>query len=287
MRIAHLLCDDGITAELWLGALVHAGAEVAALQDVVARAGVAARIVATPVCAREVTAVEVVVDDRGHDSRDRLSTAAAMHGAVDGAKLPPRADERAHDLVDALVHAEAAVHGVPVDDVHLHELGRPRAVARILAGVTALEELDVEDVTTSLVALGGGVIDIAHGRFPVPPPVVLPLLQGFPVRGDDREVELTTPSGAAVLAALARPAPRIPAMLLERYGRGALRAPAGTAAGTAAGGAAGTAAGTAAGGAAGTAAGTAAAGHPVGDRLLTVLVGTPTDQAAGIGQDQP
>jgi pyridinium-3,5-bisthiocarboxylic acid mononucleotide nickel chelatase len=234
----HLLCDDGITAELWLGALVACGADAAAMQAAIDAAGIRARLRATPVCAREVAAVEVVVDDAGHEPRHRLATPDAMHDAIGGADLPVRAAERAHDLANALVRAEAAVHGVAPDDVHLHELGRPRTVARILAGVVALEQLDVETATVSTVALGGGAIDIAHGRFPVPPPVVLHLLHGFDVRGDPREVELTTPSGAAVLSVLATPSATIPPIRLEGHGRGAQQT-------------------------------------PTGDRLLTALLGTP------------
>ncbi|GGI02563.1 hypothetical protein GCM10011354_00780 [Egicoccus halophilus] len=246
-RTAHLLCDDGITAELWLGALVAAGADVAGLQAVVDKAGIGARVVVERITAREVAAVEVFVDDAGHDPDDRLPTASAMHEAIEAAGLAERPAARAHDLADVLIRAEAAVHDLPAGEVHLHELGRPRTVARILAGVVALEQLGIGTVTAGAVALGGGTIDIAHGRFPVPPPVVLQLLRGFVVRGDEREVELTTPSGAAVLTALASPSPTIPPMRLETSGRGALCST--------------------------TAGGRTAAGHQ-GDRLLTVLIGT-------------
>jgi pyridinium-3,5-bisthiocarboxylic acid mononucleotide nickel chelatase len=144
-----------------------------------------------------------------------------LAAAIDAAGLPERAHHRARRIAAALSEAEAAVHGVPVDEVRFHELGRLRTVVQIVAGVTALEELDVRRITTSSVALGGGTIEIAHGRFPVPPPAVLELLNGFVVEGGPHQGERTTPSGAAVLAALASPASTIPPIRLLAAGRGA------------------------------------------------------------------
>jgi pyridinium-3,5-bisthiocarboxylic acid mononucleotide nickel chelatase len=216
----HLLCDDGITGELWLSTLVAVGADVDELQAAVDRAGLPARLEAQAVEAREVQATRVRVDVV--PDAPRLETPAALAAAIDGAELPERAHARAHRIAAALSAAEAAVHGRPVDEVRFHELGRARTVVQLLAGVTALELLDVDRVTTSPIALGGGTVRIAHGRFPVPPPAVLELLRGFVVSGGPRDGELTTPSGAAVLAALAEPVPAIPTLRLQAAGRGAL-----------------------------------------------------------------
>jgi pyridinium-3,5-bisthiocarboxylic acid mononucleotide nickel chelatase len=216
----HLLCDDGITGELWLSALVAVGADIAALQAALDRAGLPARLSARAVEAREVLATKVVVEIVGEAKR--IDSPAALAAAIDAAGLPERAHHRARRIADALSEAEAAVHGIPLEGVRFHELGRLRTVVQIVAGVTALEELDVRRTTTSTVALGGGTIEIAHGRFPVPPPAVLELLQGFVVEGGPRRGELTTPSGAAVLAALALPVGAIPPLRLLAAGRGAV-----------------------------------------------------------------
>ena len=218
MRILHLLCDEGITGELWLAALVDAGAEPAELQATIDAAGVAVQLEAEPVEARHVRAARVRLVT-GPDA-PRLDRAAQLHDAVDTAGLAPRAEKRAHAIIDALVRAEAAVHGVDPVDVRLHELGRARTAAGIVAGAAALEALDVDRVTVGPVAVGDGSLEIDHGRFPVPPPAVLQLLAGFTIEGGGRRQELTTPSGAAVLAALAEPVTSTPRLRLEAHGRG-------------------------------------------------------------------
>lgn len=219
MRTAHLLCDDGITAELWLGALIDAGVHPAALQDAIDRTELPVRLVAERVEARSTLSTSISFELGA--KAPRVDNAAALKERIAAAQLPPRADERARLLSDALLLAEAAVHGIPVDAVRLHELGRAHTVARIVAAAVALEELGIDRVTASAVTIGGGSVRIAHGRFPVPAPATLHLLRGFTIVGDERQQELTTPSGAAVLAALAEPSPAVPAMRLERHGRGA------------------------------------------------------------------
>jgi pyridinium-3,5-bisthiocarboxylic acid mononucleotide nickel chelatase len=215
----HLLCDDGITGQLWLSALVAVGADVAGLQRAVDRARLPARLVVRRTEAREVLATSVTVEVAA--DAPRIDSPAALEDTIVTAGLAERAEQRALRMATVLCEAEAAVHGVPVEQVRFHELGRARTVVQMIAAVSALELLEVERITTSTVALGGGTVTIAHGRFPVPPPAVLELLRGFAVEGGPRCGELTTPSGAAVLAALADPATAIPPMRLAAAGRGA------------------------------------------------------------------
>lgn len=220
MRTAHLLCPDGITAELWIAALIDAGARPAVLQEAIDGTQLPVRLVAERGEARAVLATTVRFEVG--DQAPRVDTAAALEDRLALAGLPPRADARARRLADALLLAEAGVHGISVDEVRLHELGRAHTVARIVAQAVALETLGIDRVTTSAVALGSGTIRIAHGRFPVPAPATLHLLRGFTVVGDSRGRELTTPSGAAALAALAEPSDTIPPIRLEHHGRGAI-----------------------------------------------------------------
>lgn len=220
MRLAHLLCDDGITGELWLGALVDAGAEPSTLQAAIDSAGVEARIVAERRDAREVVATYVSLEEPAGAAHVR--SVAELRARIEAAGLSGRTLSRASAVAEALARAEASSHGVGLGDVKFHELARPRGVARILAGAVALEELKIDQVSVGSVNVGGGMIEMSHGRFPVPPPAVLHLLAAFTIYGDRREDELTTPSGAAVLAGLAEQRLAIPSMRLERHGRGAV-----------------------------------------------------------------
>lgn len=218
MTHLHLLCDEGISGDLLVAALADAGAPPDDLRAAVSRAGVPATLEVEHCEARHVRATRVRVTAPSDAAPiDRI---AGLHAIVDAAGLPARAAERAHAIVAALGRAEAAVHGVPVDQVRLHELGRPRTAATTIAVAVALELLDVDEVTVGPVAVGDGAVEIAHGRFPVPAPAVLHLLAGFEVEGGGRRQELTTPSGAAVLAALAAPAASTPRLHLAGHGRG-------------------------------------------------------------------
>lgn len=218
MRLAHLLCSDGISGDLWLGALIDAGAPVEPLQVALDRSEIHARLIVETANARTVTATRVSVECDGAARVDRLD---GLHELVASAGLPDRAEARAHAVVSTLGQAEAEVHGVRVEDVALHELGRPRTGAMIIAGAMALELLQIDAISTGPIAVGSGTVEIAHGRFAVPPPAVMALLKGFVIEGGPRDQELTTPSGAAVLAALAEPVEAAPRLWLESYGRGA------------------------------------------------------------------
>jgi pyridinium-3,5-bisthiocarboxylic acid mononucleotide nickel chelatase len=239
-RHLHLHCSDGITGQLFLAALLDVGVAADVVQAPVDRMAVGVRLRAERSTVRSVVATRVEVATA--DDAPRLDRPVALHDAIDRAALSTRAGDRAHAVASALAAAEAAVHGVPVDAVRFHELGRPRTVAGIVAACQALEELEVTHLTTGPVAVGDGDVSIAHGRFPVPPPAVLPLVRGFVIEGGGRARELTTPSGAAVLAALVTPTATLPRLQLEEHGRGV-------------------------------------AGSDGHEQVLTVLAGTPTAQA--------
>lgn len=237
-HLLHLCCEEGITAELVLAALIDAGAPPEVVQAPVDRAGLDAQVVAREVVARHVGATSVDVEVA--PAAPRLARVDDLRGAVGRSGLPDAAAAMAAAQVDALLGAEAAVHRSEVDRVRLHELGSPRTAARIIAIAAALQHLAVTVLTVGPVTVGTGSVHIAHGRFPVPPPAVLELLRGFVITAGHVGGEATTPSGAAVLAALARPVDGVPPMRLDGHGRGA-----------------------------------ADAGGPA-ERLLTVLLGGPT-----------
>jgi hypothetical protein len=129
---------------------------------------------------------------------------------------------RAIDAFTQLAQAEAEVHGTTIDKVHFHEVGALDAILDVLCTMAAIEQLGFEDFYTRPVALGHGWIDIEHGRFPVPAPATLKLLSGVAVTGADLPGECTTPTGAAILAALTRgrAAPDAFRVISSGYGAG-------------------------------------------------------------------
>jgi uncharacterized protein (TIGR00299 family) protein len=126
---------------------------------------------------------------------------------IEGTGVRPEVRDRAVHAFTLLAEAEAAVHGTTVQKVHFHEVGALDAIIDVLCAVAGCYELGATEFYTRPVALGRGWVDMEHGHFPVPPPAVLKLLAGIPVRDPDFEGECTTPTGAALVTALTGGAP--------------------------------------------------------------------------------
>jgi uncharacterized protein (TIGR00299 family) protein len=148
-------------------------------------------------------------------------TWADVRGLVEGAGLDEAVRTTALDVFGRLATAEAAVHRVPVDEVHFHEVGALDAIADVVGAAAGLHSLGLTALTASSVALGSGSTRGAHGPLPVPAPAVLQLLQGIPVRAGASPHEMTTPTGAAILAAVVTRWGELPPMRISRTGMGA------------------------------------------------------------------
>jgi uncharacterized protein (TIGR00299 family) protein len=150
-----------------------------------------------------------------------VRTHAHIRGLLIEARLPERVLDRALAVFARLAEAEGRLHRRPSAQVHFHEVGGIDAIVDIVGVCAALEVLDVDTVTASAVATGTGMIRSAHGVLPNPPPAVVELLRGAPVYGVDVPVELTTPTGAALLAALSSRFGPLPEMVVASTGFGA------------------------------------------------------------------
>jgi uncharacterized protein (TIGR00299 family) protein len=140
---------------------------------------------------------------------------------VSEARLPERVTRRALAVFRALAEAEGRLHRRAPEQVHFHEVGSIDAIIDVVGACAALELLDVESVHASSVATGTGMVRTAHGLLPNPAPAVVALLTGAPTHGVDLNVELTTPTGAALLAATCSGWGPLPAMDIECTGFGA------------------------------------------------------------------
>jgi hypothetical protein len=136
-------------------------------------------------------------------------------------KLDAEVRERALSVFEAVGRAEARVHGIPLDEVHFHELGAVDAVVDIAGAAIALRALSVSRVTASPPALGHGSVETAHGRLPLPAPATLELLKGIPTVPAHVAWETVTPTGAALLRTVVDEFRELPAMTVEAVGYGA------------------------------------------------------------------
>jgi hypothetical protein len=218
MRIAYFDCPAGASGDMVLGALVDAGYPLAALQESVAALAVDGwRLDARVVERGGLRGLHLVVETA---SDRRFPDLEAMLAPLKGSTLPARVRTDAEAILRRLAAAEARVHRVPVEAVHFHEVGALDTLVDVVGAVAGLAALGIDRVYVSALPLGGGSVEAAHGRLPVPAPATAELLRGFPVYDNGVRAELVTPTGAAILTTLATPGPA-PVMTLDAIGWGA------------------------------------------------------------------
>jgi len=210
----------GISGDMTLGALIDLGLEPDWLRGFVRDLGIGD--------------VEVVVEraqrrsiDCGRVRFELPEEQAHRHlrhvvDIIDKSNASELTKERAKRAFELLARAEAKVHGTTVEKVHFHEVGALDAILDIVCVMAAVEQLGFNEFYTRPVAVGHGWIDIAHGRFPVPAPATLDLLSGIATSGTELAGECTTPTGAAIVAALTggKAAPDVFTVLKTGFGAG-------------------------------------------------------------------
>ncbi len=217
--VAWFHCFAGIAGDMALGSLIDAGADLKEIRQLLDRLSVPGWELRTEESLRGGLACTRALVHGNDDGTVR--THAHIAHLITEATLPQRVTERALAVFRRLADVESALHRVPVDRVHFHEVGGHDAIIDIVGTVAALEVLDVDEITASPVATGTGMVRSAHGPLPNPSPAAVRLLEGVPTYGRATTVELTTPTGAALLAALSTSFGPMPTMVLSGSGFGA------------------------------------------------------------------
>lgn len=220
MRIAWFDCFAGISGDMTLGALLGAGWDRAALESLPRRLrleGVAIHVESVRRGPFAALRVDVRVEEEKQPHRHLHHVAAILEHA----EIDPVVRTRALAVFRRLAEAEAEVHGSTVERVHFHEVGAADALVDVVGAVEGLHALGVERVYSSPPRLGGGEVDSQHGRIPVPAPATALLLRGAPVEMGPIPMELTTPTGAALLATLVEGWEKPPAFRIAAIGAGA------------------------------------------------------------------
>lgn len=218
-RLAYIDCVGGVAGDMLLGGLLDAGADRGAVRSGLGRLGVAdldLRVGRTRRGALDAARVEVAAP-----ADQPWRGPAEIAALIERAGLPPRAQERALAVFERLAAAEARVHGIPLEEVHFHEVGAVDAIADVCGVALALESLGIERVVCSPLPVARGIVATAHGPLPLPAPATLALLEGAPLHGVEGDSELVTPTGAALVAALAEGFGPPPPLRLEASGYGA------------------------------------------------------------------
>ena len=222
MKVAYFDCIAGASGDIILGALVDAGLPLETLRERLSplKLGDEFELQAHKVSKNgfAATKVDVIVRTQEHSQGRHL---AEIEAIVHESDLTESIQEKAAGMFRRLAEVEAGIHGMPVEAVHLHELGGVDTIVDVVGALVGLEALGVEQAYGSPLPLGRGFVQGAHGQIPLPAPATLALLQGIPVRGSDIEMELVTPTGALILSTLCKSFGPIPPMTLTGLGYGA------------------------------------------------------------------
>jgi len=209
---------SGISGDMMLGALVDLGADPALLTGLPAALGLeGARVTVDSVHRCGIKCVKVDIVDDSEPVHRHLSGIEAM---IQGADLPAAAKAFALKVFRVVGEAEATVHGVSVEEVHFHEVGAIDSILDIVGVAVLLESLGVDRAVSDPVCVGSGFVKCAHGRLPVPAPATALILHGLPTYPGEIAKEMTTPTGAALLVALA-PEFSAPVSIVTATGYGA------------------------------------------------------------------
>jgi pyridinium-3,5-bisthiocarboxylic acid mononucleotide nickel chelatase len=221
--IGYLDCSTGISGDKFLGALLDVGTESGDftaddLRAIVASLAPEAVVEVERVVSRGVTATGVRVHA---EVQPHSRTWAGIRELIESAELPERVRTTSLAAFEALAVAEAGVHGTTVDAVHFHEVGAIDSIVDMVGVCAGVHALGIDRLIVSAVAVGSGTVETSHGTLAVPAPATAALLVGIPILGGPAAGELTTPTGAALLRALADDYRTMPAMTSSAVGYGA------------------------------------------------------------------
>ncbi len=218
-RVLYIDCIGGVAGDMLLGALLDAGADIEAVRRGLEGLGVDGLALETePAVRHGIAATRAIVsgaDDQPHRHWSSIRT------QIDAAGLPERARAIAQEAFRRLAVAEGRMHAIDPELVHFHEVGAVDAIGEVCGVALALDDLKIDRVVCSPLPAGRGFVDAAHGRLPLPAPATLALLEGAPLYGVEIELELVTPTGAALVAAVADDYGQLPKLTLAGTGYGA------------------------------------------------------------------
>jgi uncharacterized protein (TIGR00299 family) protein len=218
-QIAYLDCFSGISGNMLLGALLHAGLPEEVLRTSLAKLqlpGWQLEIQRNTVSGLQACLVRVQAQQSA-DHRHLHQIRAILEQSA----LPKAVINRSIAVFTRLSEAEAHVHGTTVEKIHFHEVGAVDAIVDIVGVISGFHFLAIEQVTCSSLPMPSGWVSCVHGNLPLPAPAVCELLKNIPVYGDSLAQELVTPTGAALAAELCSAFGPMPPMTLEQTGYGA------------------------------------------------------------------
>ncbi|HJS24272.1 MAG TPA: nickel pincer cofactor biosynthesis protein LarC [Pyrinomonadaceae bacterium] len=219
MKTLYFDCFAGASGDMILGAMVGAGVEPNFLREQLSLLPVGGFSINFETVNRSGLSATYARVETAHEHKHRhLSDIKKI---IEGSALSDPVKQRAVQIFTRLAEAEAHVHNEPVDHVHFHEVGALDAIVDVVGAAICFDALKIDRFICSPIHVGSGMVKMAHGQFPVPPPAVTELLKGVPFYATDIKGELLTPTGAAIITTVCNEYGPIRQMLTETTGYGA------------------------------------------------------------------
>lgn len=218
-KIGYLDCFSGVSGDMLLGALIHAGLDQHHLSRELSKLPLDG--LDLQVEEKNIHAISGIKVHISSDRRQELRTLPTILQILETSDLDKTVINRTTDVFRALAQAEAKVHAVSIDKVHFHEVGALDTIVDVVGTIIGLQYLGISQLLCSPLPLGNGFIKCAHGLLPLPAPAVCELLQGIPTYGIELQQEIVTPTGAALIATLADGFGPMPPMAISATGYGA------------------------------------------------------------------
>ena len=232
MKVLYFDCFAGAAGDMIVGALLDAGLPFEELKRALGSLAVegwdvsVVRVVKTGITATKFRVHEHAhvhdgghghdhQHDHGHHSLDQI------YAAINRSSLSDAGKARAIAMFGRLGEAESAIHGIPIDKIHLHEVGAIDSIIDIVGAVFAIEWFKADRIVVSPINVGSGMVRTEHGVFPVPAPATVTLVKNAPVYSTGIQSELLTPTGALILTEFASAYGPVPPMTIEKVGYGA------------------------------------------------------------------
>ena len=223
MKIAYFDCFSGISGDMVIGALLDLGLDIKflgnelkklKLSDYKIKSG---KAVKNGISATKFDVIEKNKNEHYHNERNLKE----INKIIGNSKLDNQTKNTIKKIFLKIANAEAKIHKKPINEIHFHEIGAIDTIIDVAGAVIGFKKLGIEKIYCSKLNTGTGFVQFSHGKFPVPAPATAEILKGIPIYHSNIEFELVTPTGAAIIAALASKFGEMPAMKVEKIGYGA------------------------------------------------------------------
>lgn len=218
MKIVYLDCQSGISGDMTLAALLDVGASLDKVQSGIESLGISVNLTTETTSRKGFRGLKLLIEHKPESGHRSLLDILNL---IRRGRLSNRARLIAMRLFERLATVEAKVHGVSIDQVHFHEVGAIDSIVDMVGVAIAWDELDIERAYSSPVPVGSGFVKTSHGMISVPAPATIELLAGVPIAECQLPYEMTTPTGAVILAELIGSYGPLPSMQVDRIGYGA------------------------------------------------------------------